>query len=210
MVLTFKTMYNTVVIAPPVGFVCLQCLQPFSRPAKVVNFYERHGKSRIKFCSVKCRGKYQSIQSEKERSEILFRICAWCKIEQKIDQFAKKDKNNRNSYVCKTCMRAYCKSHYSKYRDKAIARAGKNRPNYTTPRYEYIKNLKNVPCADCGGVFHYCAMDFDHLDGETKDRNISTMRNLSWNRIKLEISKCEVVCSNCHRIRTYNRLHTPG
>jgi hypothetical protein len=49
-------------------------------------------------------------------------------------------------------------------------------------------------------------MDFDHV-GEDKLMNIAKMAGLSWARIEAEIAKCEVVCSNCHRIRTWQRLH---
>ena len=48
-------------------------------------------------------------------------------------------------------------------------------------------------------------MDFDHI--EDKSFNISSALNLqNFEDIKKEIEKCEVVCSNCHRSRTYNRL----
>jgi hypothetical protein len=51
-------------------------------------------------------------------------------------------------------------------------------------------------------------MDFDHLDGDTKDFNIASFKvlGLSWHSVLLEIDKCELVCSNCHRIRTRDRI----
>lgn len=50
-------------------------------------------------------------------------------------------------------------------------------------------------------------MDFDHKDKSLKLGNIAHMavRNWSLEKIKQEINKCEVVCANCHRIRTYRR-----
>ena len=50
-------------------------------------------------------------------------------------------------------------------------------------------------------------MDFDHKNGKIKVGNIASMttRNLSLSRIKNEIEKCDIVCANCHRIRTYKR-----
>jgi hypothetical protein len=48
-------------------------------------------------------------------------------------------------------------------------------------------------------------MDFDHVRG-TKHANVAELINtLSKKRIDEEIAKCEVVCSNCHRARTYLR-----
>jgi hypothetical protein len=46
-------------------------------------------------------------------------------------------------------------------------------------------------------------MDFDHVRGD-KLLNVSRLRNgrLAWWRLLAELKKCEVVCANCHRIRT--------
>lgn len=62
------------------------------------------------------------------------------------------------------------------------------------------------PCVDCGGVFHPAAMAWDHLPGAEKVGDISTLaRRSSRERILAEISKCELVCANCHAVRTFER-----
>lgn len=61
-------------------------------------------------------------------------------------------------------------------------------------------------CADCGYREHPVALEFDHLDGFTKVDNVSRMAgSASLERIMAEIAKCEVVCGNCHAIRTAER-----
>lgn len=65
-----------------------------------------------------------------------------------------------------------------------------------------VVQAKDVPCMDCGGRFPSVCMDFDHVRGE-KVGNVATMIGLSVAKIEAEIAKCEVVCSNCHRIRTH-------
>lgn len=71
---------------------------------------------------------------------------------------------------------------------------------------EIVRAAKNVPCADCGIQYHYCVMQFDHT-GEDKIDNVARMvANLrSIALILAEIAKCEVVCSNCHALRTFQR-----
>jgi len=59
-------------------------------------------------------------------------------------------------------------------------------------------------CADCGYNEHACALDFDHVRGK-KLFAIASYITLAWPRIEKEIAKCEVVCANCHRIRTAQR-----
>jgi len=69
-----------------------------------------------------------------------------------------------------------------------------------------LKEIKeNSGCVDCGETNHI-VLDFDHL--KNKKYGISRMIHdgFSWQAIKKEIEKCEVVCSNCHRIRTHERL----
>lgn len=62
-----------------------------------------------------------------------------------------------------------------------------------------------VGCVDCGYRTHPAALDFDHLPGIPKCFNISGAASRSWASVEAEIAKCEVVCSNCHRVRTANR-----
>ena len=71
---------------------------------------------------------------------------------------------------------------------------------------QYLRDLKtSTPCVDCRINYPYYVMDFDHVRG-TKQANVAELINtLSKKKIDLEIAKCEIVCSNCHRIRTHHR-----
>lgn len=61
-------------------------------------------------------------------------------------------------------------------------------------------------CYDCGGMFPPEALDWDHLPGKEKCFHIAKyLTNKPREEILAEIDKCQVVCSNCHRIRTANR-----
>jgi len=61
-------------------------------------------------------------------------------------------------------------------------------------------------CADCGYNAHPAALEFDHLVGFEKKFNIGEqVGNYSREKLWEEIAKCEVVCANCHAIRTANR-----
>ena len=75
-----------------------------------------------------------------------------------------------------------------------------------------ISRIKAGPCADCGNTFPSAAMDFDHRDPATKEFEIGDMAacTSSWERLMAEIDKCDLVCSNCHRIRTYGKGSRSG
>jgi hypothetical protein len=54
-------------------------------------------------------------------------------------------------------------------------------------------------------------MDFDHRDGSSKLGNIASLvKRWSWKRLLAEIEKCDIICANCHRIRTAQRAGWPG
>lgn len=97
--------------------------------------------------------------------------------------------HNRNYYV-KT---------KDRYRDARAA----SRERMKAAARELIRQAKSVPCADCGQKFPYYVMDFDHLTD--KSMNVSKMVTYSLTRIRDEIAKCDVVCANCHRERTFLR-----
>jgi hypothetical protein len=71
-------------------------------------------------------------------------------------------------------------------------------------KYELVKEFKDVPCADCGIKYPTCVMDFDHRDPSNKIIALAKgYACLGMKKLKEEIAKCDVVCSNCHRIRTW-------
>ncbi len=67
------------------------------------------------------------------------------------------------------------------------------------------QKAKDVPCADCGVRYQWYVMDFHH----TRDKKflISSGRMRRMELLQLEIEKCVVLCSNCHRIRTFKEKH---
>lgn len=67
-----------------------------------------------------------------------------------------------------------------------------------------INFMKSFPCSDCGGSFAPCVMQFDHVRGEKK-RHVSKMVMFSPDTIAAEIAKCDLVCANCHALRTFVR-----
>lgn len=68
----------------------------------------------------------------------------------------------------------------------------------------WVNGLKAAPCKDCGSALRPEAMDFDHVRGE-KTKEISQMWSWGREKVLMELAKCELVCANCHRIRTQTR-----
>ena len=70
-----------------------------------------------------------------------------------------------------------------------------------------MASLKDgVPCKDCGRVFPVWVMHWDHLPGYEKIGWISNLvPSRSRTLILEELKKCELVCANCHVLRTIGR-----
>lgn len=93
------------------------------------------------------------------------------------------------------------------YRNRESVQQGKRERWILTKKL--LIELKNRPCADCGNSYPDYVMDYDHLDAKTKFKMVSKLINYSFGKIKEEVAKCELVCANCHRIRTHNREIAP-
>lgn len=68
-----------------------------------------------------------------------------------------------------------------------------------------IKGLKQDPCLDCKRCFHAVCMDFDHRPNERKLFAVGSGGKRGRNRLLAEIAKCDLVCANCHRLRTHTQ-----
>lgn len=134
--------------------------------------------------------------------------CAACKTWQPVEQFSIRSKfAGTLQRLCRKCLRPYRRAWYQRHRDEAIQRITETRKE----RKEWFKTLKDRPCFDCGKRFHWYVMDFDHRPGEVKRLGLAPMVNYGFSREEIlkEIARCDLVCSNCHRMRTWLRLQTP-
>jgi hypothetical protein len=68
-----------------------------------------------------------------------------------------------------------------------------------------VDELKKAPCLDCAECFPPECMDFDHVRG-AKLFQIGQMGQRQLPLVLAEIAKCDLVCANCHRVRTMARL----
>lgn len=111
-----------------------------------------------------------------------------------------------NKYKCRCdlCKKAGIE-HAAKYRAKYPDRHRTAVKKSQQRIVKLVRQSKEVPCADCGIQYPHYVMQYDHLgdksfaisDRKTRARGIDVVIG--------EIKKCDVVCANCHHVRTYNR-----
>lgn len=133
------------------------------------------------------------------------KVCGKCGIEKQLSEFNSKGKDKTQPY-CRPCDNEHARQYYQKNKEKMKKQIYAARRIRVENTKEKIRKLKeSTPCADCGVKYPYYVMDFDHL-GNDKEYNIAEMTEwASLELIEKEISKCEIVCSNCHRKRTHAR-----
>jgi hypothetical protein len=92
--------------------------------------------------------------------------------------------------------------HYQANKADIIARSAWQR----RASNDKLKELKGSPCLDCNVSYPHYVMHFDHIGGDKVADVSRLVRSKSWQAVLDEISKCELICSNCHAERTWQRL----
>jgi len=101
------------------------------------------------------------------------------------------------------------RKHYYANREYYIQKAHNKRKAVR----QWVYELKNsTPCTDCGIQYPSYVTDFDHIgtNGNKTNTISRIINNGSFKQVQEEIKKCELVCANCHRIRTHNRTQQLG
>jgi len=131
------------------------------------------------------------------------KLCSKCRVLKPVVEFHR-FRSGRQAW-CKHCRREYDAEYWRRTRIHRLRLRKKHRRKLVA-WYRALK--EGTPCSDCGGVFHHAAMQWDHLPGTTKRREVSNMVLTGFRRETIldEIAKCELVCANCHAVRTFNRL----
>jgi len=70
-----------------------------------------------------------------------------------------------------------------------------------------VEAKRGKPCMDCGGYFHPCVLQWDHVPERGKKLFELGRGDFSIAKIRAEMAKCDLVCANCHVVRTWNRKH---
>lgn len=172
---------------------CEKCFKEFSSILLVDN-KKRNLKNR-KYC-LECSpfGKHNTkkIKENKTKNNGLLdgKICSRCKAHKNPDEFYRRRNNKELSVYCKRCTN-----------DQTIERAR----GLKRQALEY----KGGKCEICNYSKCVAALEFHHLDPKQKDFSISMVRHYIFDKIKPELDKCMLVCSNCHReihFEQYNHI----
>jgi len=84
-----------------------------------------------------------------------------------------------------------CKSHLSRKRRKEA--------------WEEIIESKGGCCGECKKEFHFSCYDLHHVDPTKKEYSMAALVvNKTPGKLLNELSKCILLCANCHRIIHYN------
>lgn len=133
------------------------------------------------------------------------KVCGNCRKEKTIDEFNVKKGNLRQSY-CKDCQKILKHLWYLNNREKVIS-LSKNRK--IVNQQFILRYLQEHPCVDCGEI-DVVVLEFDHQRDKTANVTVMVREGWSLESIINEISKCEVVCANCHKRRTYKGSYRYG
>lgn len=105
--------------------------------------------------------------------------------------------------ACTVCQREYQKEYRKEYAPRKKVQDKRRRQEHRLRAIEYLGGR----CVDCGNNDNRVFV-FDHVRGE-KTCNVPTLFAKRWERVLTELEKCELVCANCHLIRTVERIPEP-
>lgn len=134
--------------------------------------------------------------------------CRVCRRNRRKSSYFLRSDNGKTRTECKDCTRAIKRRDYVRHEQAYKARARKRTGEIRSRLLKIVEDARNVECMDCHGRYSPWVMDFDHRSG-SKIGNIAELKYkwITEDKLLKEISKCDVVCSNCHRERTHRRRH---
>ena len=134
------------------------------------------------------------------------KLCSKCKNRKETTEFSFKNKASGTRRAdCKECCKTNASNHYienkESYKNGVLKRRKLAR--------EWILGFLSVrACVDCS-ITDIRVLEFDHTsDNKLYDVGLLVNKGYGISTIKTEVEKCEVVCSNCHRIRTCERSNS--
>lgn len=111
-------------------------------------------------------------------------------------------RKDKHQGVCKECNAKAANKNYHTNPDTCKEQSKRTRAKF---RQKYLDLFKDKCCLDCGNT-NPIVFELDHRDQDSKVMEVSLMvGRSSWKALLEEFEKCDIVCANCHRIRTAKR-----
>lgn len=110
------------------------------------------------------------------------KTCVKCLSLLDTSKFYDKGRENRTASWCKDCFNQYCVDRWIRIKLETIERFGSK-------------------CKDCEQSYHYSVYEFHHLHPDKKEYTWTKMRLMSQIKRDVELTKCVMLCANCHRVR---------
>jgi Zn finger protein HypA/HybF involved in hydrogenase expression len=131
------------------------------------------------------------------------KTCTKCGVVKLLEAFppVRRGEPDRQSW-CRSCFAEANARNYLRTAEAVKARVRRRQESRRSMiRPLLIEYLRAHPCVDCGET-DIVVLEFDHIGTKTAEVSALLTGGYSWDRILLEIEKCEVRCANCHRIKT--------
>ena len=109
------------------------------------------------------------------------RCCPKCKKVKPITEFYKRRGKEGASVYCKACTNEQAVIRQRRLKQECI-------------------DYKGGSCQQCGYDKYNGALEFHHINPNEKDFNVGSLKSYSFTeKLKQELDKCILLCSNCHR-----------
>lgn len=104
--------------------------------------------------------------------------------------------------------RRYQAEWYAKNRKTQIARVRAQKER----NQRFVQRVKSFACCSNCGFEHSAALVFHHREGTKKESNLANAARKGWSitKLKAEMRKCEIWCSNCHLVYHYGQRPAGG
>jgi len=126
------------------------------------------------------------------------KVCPKCKRKLDKDCFSKnKDRKDGLQIYCKECCKLLRRNHYVLNKGRVIEWVKKRNQNEYKKWKDYKATLFCIKC----GENHPACLEFHHKNPKDKELSLSQIVRRGWgkDRREKELSKCIVLCSNCHK-----------
>lgn len=160
--------------------ICQKCGEEI--PNSLIIDGKRRILNRRKYC-FKCSpwGYHNTKKIHIQKKTTFEKLCQNCNTTKSINEFYRRRGGKELSPYCKPCMIIQALKRQRKFKQQCV-------------------DYKGGKCETCGYNKFLGALEFHHISPEEKDFSISQSKLWKFDeKIKKELDKCVILCSNCHK-----------